>query len=142
MKKWRSLVVGLISLALLVVAAGFWIRSRADLQIGERLAKNNCNVCHDLTRAKKNEKGPYLWGIVNRPAGSVDFPYSGPFLNHIHANPVVWSEDNLERFLANPGLFIPQIRMAQHTVEHPFAFDGMDSAANRRDLVAWLKTLR
>ncbi|HIJ83223.1 MAG TPA: c-type cytochrome [Magnetococcales bacterium] len=142
MKKWRHIVTGLISLALLAMVAGLWIRMRADTQIGERLAKNNCDVCHDMTRSKKTEKGPYLWGIVGRPAGSVDYPYSGPFLNRIQETPLVWTEENLERFITNPTLFIPQVQMAQHTVEHPLAFEGMDSSANRRDLVAWLKTLR
>jgi len=141
-KKWRILVVGLIVLASLAMVVGLWIRMRSDLRVGELLARNNCDVCHDLTRAKKNEKGPYLWGIVNRPAGSVEFPYSGPFLNRIRERPVVWTEENLERFITNPALFIPQIQMAQHTIEHPYAFEGMDSSANRRDLIAWLKTLQ
>lgn len=141
-KKWHGIVMGLVGMALFVMIAGLWVRLRADVGIGERLAKNSCSVCHDLTNAKKNKRGPYLWGIVNRPAGSVDFLYSGPFLSRIRDNPVVWTEENLERFITHPALFIPQIQMAEHTTEHPFAFDGMDSSVNRRDLIAWLKTLR
>ncbi|MBF0111027.1 MAG: hypothetical protein HQL76_17825 [Magnetococcales bacterium] len=142
MKKWRGLVMGLVGLASVALVAGMWLRMRPDIAVGERLARNNCDVCHDLTNARKTEKGPYLWGIVGRKAGAVDFPYSGPFLNRIRDNPVIWDEDNLERFITNPALFIPQVQMAEHTLEHPYAFEGMDSSANRRDLISWLKTLR
>ncbi|HAT49760.1 MAG: hypothetical protein HQL07_14835 [Nitrospirae bacterium] len=141
MNKWRGVVVGLVILASIALVAGFWVRMQPDVHIGELLAKNNCDVCHDLTHAKKTEKGPYLWGIVNRPAGTVDFPYSGPFMDRIRENPLVWTEENLERFVTNPVAIIPQIQMAQHTSEHPLAFEGMESPTNRRDLIAWLKTL-
>ena len=134
---WGSLVVGL---ALLV--AGVGMRVWPDVSMGKRLAENNCGVCHDLTVAKNNAKGPFLWGVVDRPAGAVDFPFSAAFLDVAHNKPFFWNEANLKKFITDPSIFIPSTRMAQRDKNHPLAFEGIESAANRRDVIAYLSTLK
>ncbi|MBF0126245.1 MAG: c-type cytochrome [Magnetococcales bacterium] len=135
--------LSLIMLLLLILLAGMaYKRSLGDTEMGKLLAENNCGVCHDLTSAQKRDKGPYLWEIHNRPAGVVDFPFSPAFRKLVEETPFVWDDAQLDRWLTNPASFIPQTRMAQHSKEHPISFDGIKSAGNRKDLIAYLKTLR
>ena len=134
---WGTLVV-----AMGLLVSGIWMRVLPDAEMGKRLTANNCGVCHDLTSAQHNEKGPFLWGVVDRPAGAVDFPFSAAFLDRVMAAPFFWNEANLERFITDPTAFIPMTRMAQRDKSHPLAFEGIDSAANRRDVIAYLSTLK
>ncbi|MEO5348484.1 MAG: c-type cytochrome [Magnetococcus sp. YQC-3] len=133
---------GALALAGGVLLFGVWTRAKADVETGRRLAENNCGVCHDMTAAQQNKKGPFLWGVVNRPAGVVDFAYSAAFLSVSREKPFVWDVDHLGRFISDPAAFIPMTRMAQRVAGHPLAFEGMESAANRRDLIAYLGTLK
>ncbi|MBF0182859.1 MAG: c-type cytochrome [Magnetococcales bacterium] len=139
----RILLWGILLLAALAFAVGVWKRMWPDVEMGRRLAENNCGVCHDLNDAHRNRKGPFLWAVVDRPAGAIaDFTYSAAFLASVKAKPFVWDEANLERFITDPSSFIPMTRMAQRDAGHPLAFEGIDSAANRRDVIAYLKTLK
>ncbi|MBF0124658.1 MAG: c-type cytochrome [Magnetococcales bacterium] len=125
----------------MVVAAFYW-RQHGDVATGRLLAQNNCGVCHDLTANKANERGPYLWGIVGRPAGSaVGFHYSDAFIQRTQASDIHWTEANLERLLDDPGHFMPNIAMTQRKSQHALAFEGIALRDNRRDLIAFLKTL-
>ncbi|MBF0428516.1 MAG: c-type cytochrome [Magnetococcales bacterium] len=118
------------------------MRFLGDADVGKLLAENNCGVCHDMTARQKHGKGPYLWEIYNRPAGVVDFPFSPGFKKLTTETPFLWDEDHLDRWLIDPVAFIPQNKMVQHTKDHPLSFDGIKSAANRKDLIVYLKTLR
>lgn len=140
---WGRMVMwGTLALAAAALLFGVWVRARPDVEMGKRLAENNCGICHDLTHAQRNEKGPFLWGVVNRPAGVVDFAYSAAFLAIAREKPFVWDEANLGQFIANPALFIPMTRMTQRDSNHPLAFEGIESPANRRDVIAYLSTLK
>lgn len=132
-----------IMILLMISLAGMgYQRWRGDADMGKLLAENNCGVCHDMTARQKHGKGPYLWEIYQRPAGAVDYPFSAAFKQLTHDTPFVWDDEHLERWLTNPAAYIPQTKMAQHSKDHPISFDGITSAGNRRDLIAYLKTLR
>ncbi len=136
-------ILSLIMIILLLLLAGVgYQRFLGNPEIGRLLAENNCGVCHDLTATQKHRQGPYLWTIFNRPAGAVDFPFSHAFLSLIERSPFLWDEEHLDRWLTNPMAFIPQTKMAQHNKQHPISFDGIKSASNRKDLIAYLKTLQ
>ncbi|MBF0417220.1 MAG: c-type cytochrome [Magnetococcales bacterium] len=136
-------VLTLIMAILVLLLAGIgYKRFMGDAVVGKRLAENNCGVCHDMTSTRKNGKGPYLWEVYGRPAGVVDFHFSAAFHNLAVEKPFLWDEANLERWLINPVAFIPQTNMAKQTKDHPVSFDGIQSAENRRDLTAYLKSLR
>ena len=140
---WRRVIVwGTLVLGLVLLVTGVWVRAWPDVEMGKRLTENNCGVCHDLTVAQQNEKGPFLWGVVDRPAGVVDFPFSAAFLDVARKKPFFWDDTNLERFITDPSAFIPLTRMAQRDESHPLAFEGIDSSANRRDVIAYLGTLK
>lgn len=135
-------VLSLIMAVLLLLLAGIgYKRFSGDVEVGKRLAENNCGVCHDMTSARKNGKGPYLWEVYGRPAGVVDYPFSVAFRKLAEEKPFLWDNANLERWLINPVAFIPQTNMAKQTKDHPVSFDGIQSAENRRDLIAYLKSL-
>ncbi|MBF0295275.1 MAG: c-type cytochrome [Magnetococcales bacterium] len=135
-------VLSLIMVALLALLGGMALkRWQGDPDMGKRLAENNCGVCHDMTANRKHDKGPYLWEIVNRPAGVVDYPFSQAFRKLAEEAPFLWDEAHLDRWLTDPATFIPRTRMTQQTKEHPLSFDGIKSEGNRKDLIAYLKTL-
>ncbi|MBF0341009.1 MAG: c-type cytochrome [Magnetococcales bacterium] len=136
-------VLTLIMVVLLVLLAGIGFkRFQGDVQVGKLLAENNCGVCHDMTPNRKHGKGPYLWEVYNRPAGVVDFSFSPAFRKLAEETPFLWDDDHLERWLINPVAFIPNTKMAQHSKDHPVSFDGIQSSGNRKDLIAYLKSLR
>ncbi|MEO5340842.1 MAG: c-type cytochrome [Magnetococcus sp. MYC-9] len=138
----RWLLWGVLILAGAALLFGVWARIWPDVEMGHRLAENNCAICHDLSANRQHRKGPFLWGIVQRPAGSVGFAYSAAFLAIARESPFVWDEAHLDRFITDPGRFIPMTRMSQRDAGHPLAFEGIVSAANRRDLIAYLSTLK
>ena len=142
MKKYIPLVV--LVLALLVASGGWWMY-RSNVAGGAVFAAEKCGDCHDLTVEKTNEKGPYLWGIVNRRAASIpDFEYSAAFREFAGSREFSWTEANLDLFITDPGQLIPGTRMAdQHGgPTHVKAFEGIKELEKRRMLITYLRTLK
>jgi cytochrome c len=99
-----------------------------DAALG-REAYAACAACHELAAAS-TPAGPSLLGIAGRRAGSLpDFRYSRAMAN----SGVVWTAETLDAYLADPPNAMPGNRMA---------FAGIQDAALRRSLVAYLLTLR
>lgn len=140
MHKMMVAMLGVIAVVLL--GAGAMQMLGTDPGAGELLAINNCSSCHDLTAKKEHRRGPYMWGIVGRPAGSLDFGYSDSFLEHVKDNRFVWDEERLEAFITNPDAFMAGTRMAKKPSKHSQPFTGIADRANRRNLIAYLKTLK
>ena len=87
----------------------------------------DCAACHKL-EAGVNEVGPSLHGVFGRKAGEiVDFRYS-PAMKR---SGIVWTAETLDAYLADPQSLVPGNRM-------PYA--GMENAADRADLIAYLLT--
>lgn len=85
-----------------------------------------CMTCHAVQEGRNNV-GPSLYQIVGRESGSVPgFKYSQANLN----SNVVWTEDNLFEYLANPQAYIPGTIMA---------FPGLRNPQDRADLIEYLK---
>lgn len=85
-----------------------------------------CQACHVLQDGV-NRVGPSLYNIVGRTSGSVPgFRYSTANQN----SNIVWTEENLFRYLRAPREMIPGTTMA---------FAGIPDAQKRADLVAFLK---
>lgn len=90
----------------------------------------SCVVCHSLSRNEPMRAAPTLVGIVGAPkARSQWFAYSLA----LRKKGGVWSEDDLDKFLANPGGFIPGTSKVLPPIK---------DAKQRRDLIAYLKTLQ
>lgn len=96
----------------------------ADAVRGEALYKR-CVACHSIER---NRTGPKHACLIGRPAGSVEgYAYSKALV----ASGLVWDEATLDRFLAAPREAVPGTKMT---------YAGVKDAAERADLIAYLKT--
>jgi cytochrome c len=97
---------------------------------GEKTFKRVCSVCHIAAKDGPKRPGPPLFGVVGRKSGSAEgFRYSEANKN---AN-IVWSEETLDPYLADPKKVVPGTTMA---------FAGVKKLEERADLIAYLATLK
>jgi cytochrome c len=97
----------------------------ADLARGELLSLA-CAACHTFGAGQKAMIGPNLHAIFGRPAAAIaDFDYSPA----LRSSTLVWTPKALEAWLADPARFVEGTTMT---------FTGYRSAADRRDLIAYL----
>ena len=108
----------------------FTMSARAqDAAAGDKVFKSQCTICHSA-QAGKNMIGPSLFGIAGRAAGSVaGFNYSDGNKN----SGLTWDQATLDRFLTSPRATVPGTKMA---------YAGVKNDQQRRDLIAYLATLR
>jgi cytochrome c oxidase assembly protein Cox11 len=92
---------------------------------GKQLFSERCTACHALDADKA---GPRLGGVVGRKAGTVPGYHYSPALKSAG---LVWSGDNLDRWLADPKKFVPGARMPVRVLDVP----------SRHDLIAYLQTV-
>lgn len=89
-----------------------------------------CAICHNVEKDGGNGVGPNLFGIAGRKAAMVDgFNYSGP----MKASGIVWTDDNLAKWIAGPQKMMPGTKMA---------FAGVTSKGQIGDVIAYLHTLK
>jgi len=87
-----------------------------------------CSVCHAVTA--ENKTGPGLLRIIGRKAGTgPGFRYSRAMK---HAK-IVWDANTLDAYLADPQGTVPGNVMP---------FPGLPNDQQRKDLVAYLQTLK
>lgn len=99
----------------------------ADAVKGRRLFAR-CMACHTVQEGR-NLSGPSLYGIVGRPAGSVEgFRYSDANKD----SGIVWTEEALSAFMEDPQSFMPGTRMI---------YPGLPSEQDRNDIIAYLKSV-
>jgi cytochrome c len=101
-----------------------------DAAAGEKVFKK-CMACHAVGEGAANKVGPELNGIVGRTAGTVEgFSYSQG-MKDAGASGLVWTEENLSKYLENPKGTIPGNKMA---------FAGLKKEDERANVIAFLKT--
>jgi cytochrome c len=92
-----------------------------------------CAICHQVGPGAQTVVGPELNAIVGRKAASVaGYAYS-PGLKKLGDEGYVWSEENLDKWIADPKAMIPDSPMS-------LAFQGIPDAGERADIIAYLKT--
>ncbi|MBR3371062.1 MAG: c-type cytochrome [Rhodobacteraceae bacterium] len=90
-----------------------------------------CRSCHQVGDGARNSVGPVLNGILGRVAGRVEgFRYS-PALTGAGDAGLIWTEDTVSDFIADPRGYLPRNRMS---------YAGLRDADERRALVAYLST--
>jgi len=100
-----------------------------DAENGKDLFKV-CRPCHQVGPGARNGIGPTLNGVVGTKAGTIaGFTYSEAN-KEAGTKGLVWTEDNLFKYLANPATFMPGNKMT---------YAGMKDETDRRDLIAYLK---
>jgi cytochrome c len=112
------------------LAAASWPTGRSP-DTGER-AFQKCYSCHALEPGRNDLEGPTLHGIVGRPVGAEpDFEYSPALKLFAERNPL-WTEELLDRLIAEPEGLLPGTTMA---------FAGIRDPAERAALVDYLRRL-
>jgi len=123
-----------VSMAVAAAAAfpGTVFAQSGDPAAGQRVF-NQCRACHTPEQGGRNGVGPNLWGIVGRPAASIEgFRYSAN-MRELAAAGHVWTEENLRAYIANPKAVVPRGSMS---------FAGLRNETQLNDLIAYLNTLK
>jgi cytochrome c len=96
---------------------------------GKLAYNNNCRTCHSMD-AGDHRLGPSLHGVVGREAGSIE---GYPFSSSMERATFVWDEDKLDKFIESPDQVLTGHKMKP--------YGGMDDAGERKQIIAFLKTL-
>jgi cytochrome c len=121
-----SLAISLafLSLALLArapVAGAF----QADPDAGGDVFDTYCSDCHSVSAKGTNRKGPTLYRVMGRRAGTVPgFAYS----QGMRASGIIWNPATLNAYLANPRGMIRDGKMTK----------GLPKPADRANVIAFL----
>lgn len=116
-KEWLLIFLA-IAMSDLPAAAG-------DAALGQKVF-NKCKACHDVAEPK-NKVGPSLKGLFGRSAGSLEgFAYSEAMKN----SGIVWSEDTLKTYLADPKATVPGTKMS---------FTGLKKEEEIENIVEYLE---
>jgi len=93
-----------------------------------------CGICHQVGPGAKTLVGPELNGIVGRKAASIaDYGMYSAGMKKLGDSGWVWTEENIDKWIADPKAMIPDSSMA-------LAFQGIPDAGQRADVIAYLKT--
>jgi cytochrome c2 len=124
MQMTRRLQV-VLGAALLTLAGSSVSAQEGDPAAGAKVF-NKCRACH-VVDEDKNRVGPYLHGLIGRPAGTAEgFKYSDAMKN----SGIVWSEETIAEYIADPKAYVPGNRMA---------FPGLKKQEDIKNLIAYLK---
>ncbi|WP_254457988.1 c-type cytochrome [Xanthomonas sacchari] len=121
----RRLLAGLLPLAAALASSAH----AAGGTPGASVFASECAECHSAAPAK-NKKGPTLFGVVGRRAGSVsDYNYS----DAMKQSQWTWSDDKLRSYLSQPASkALPGSKMK---------YDGLDDTKQLQDLITYLHSL-
>lgn len=105
--------------------------ARGDAENGRVLFNTSaCVTCHGVTRDDTMKVGPSLFGVVGRKAGTS--PSMLGASENLKKYGVIWNNETLDEFLANPNAKVPGTPMV-----------GMLADPQQRaDVIAYLSTLK
>jgi cytochrome c len=95
-----------------------------DAAAGQRVF-NQCRACHTINDGGRNGVGPNLHGVWGRPAASIEgFRYSAN-MQEVATGGLVWTEENLRKYLANPKDLVPRGSMSYPGVRNPEQLENL-----------------
>lgn len=97
----------------------------ADPAKGKRVF-NKCKACHSLKPGKR-KIGPSLFGVFGRTSGTAK---GFKFSSKMKKAAIVWDEKTIDQFVTKPRKMVKGTKMA---------FSGIKKAADRANLIAYLK---
>jgi cytochrome c len=125
----RRLTGCALAVLALLGALGPMLAWAGDAASGERLFRTQCASCHS-TEPGRNMIGPSLAGVYGRAYGTAPgFRYSAAS----RGAAVVWDEESLDKYIANPRSVLPQAAMA---------YPGLRNAGQRADILAYLQQVK
>ena len=96
-----------------------------DITNGEKQFKK-CKACHSIKQGGGNKIGPALWGVLERPAGSLpDYKYS----KAMAAYEKKWSVEEMNGFLLKPKDWIKGTKMS---------YAGLKKAEDRAAVILYM----
>ena len=127
----RNVLPIALGAALLIAVSGSALAAE-DAAKGAELFKATCGICHQIGPGAKTLVGPELNGVVGRRAASTNYPMYSDIMKTLGDFGVVWTEMNIDRWIANPKAVLPGAYMTM--------FPGVPDANDRADIIAYLKT--
>ena len=115
-----------LALAAATLAAG-GAHAQGDAAKGKAVFDAVCSGCHAISGP--SFAAPPLGGVVGRAAGTAP-AYSG-YTKALKSSGITWTDATLDAFLADPGKLVAGTAMPIN----------VPSAADRADVIAYLKTL-
>lgn len=115
-----------IVLASILILSPVVVEAAGDPVLGKRQFAL-CAACHTVEKGGPNKIGPNLNGIIGKKAGvnRPDYPYSNAMKNA----PIVWTADELEKFLVNPREYVKGSKKT---------FAGVPNADLRANIIAYM----
>jgi len=99
----------------------------ADLAKGEKLFMRKCSSCHDNEKQGGHGKGPHLWNVMGRKAGTIaGFEFSDAMRGSGHT----WTYATLDYYLTRTDRAVPGLAME---------FRGLRRVKDRAALIAFLR---
>lgn len=125
--RMSAVLAASLALSALATVTSPAMADKPSAQRGKELFQDQCGLCHTVATGRGSTQAPALNGVVGRQAGSAPgFTYS----NGMKSKRVLWTKENLDRFLADPPGLIPGTRMPVNVAD----------AKDRDDLIAFLAT--
>lgn len=129
MRKMTLSIAAVAGLAGLAVALPVTAAPAGDAAAGKKVFMR-CAACHTVDASAAPKMGPTLAGVMNRKAATVK---GGKFSPAMKKSGIVWNDKTLDTWLAKPVAMVPGTSMA---------FAGLSNEQQRRDLIAYLKTIK
>ena len=124
----KSMCYVAVMLALFAVSIARPALADCDPVPGKKLFRP-CLACHTAAADSGHLSGPNLYGLIGRRLGGAEgYVYSEPFL----ATELVWDEETLAAYLADPQGFLPGSRMM---------FSGVSERADSDAIACYVRTL-
>jgi cytochrome c2 len=117
-----SIFFTLVLTAGVLVSAPLSALADPDLAKGEAIFQERCAICHP---ADGVGQAPTLTGVVGRKAGAVP---GYPYTDALKASGLIWTPQNLSKFLAGPTDMVPGTSMPMTVPDE----------SERADLIAYL----
>ena len=127
---FSSLRIALVSIMFMFsLALSSPAQAAGDVAKGKKAFKK-CSACHTPEQGGKNKIGPNIWGIFGKKAAQrEDFKYSKAL---IEAN-LTWDEATLDQWIKKPKDLVKGTKMV---------YPGLRKESQRKDLIAYIKTLQ
>lgn len=120
----------ILAASLALAALSSTAHAAGDARRGADTFAEECGDCHSATPGK-NKKGPALFGVLGRKAGSVaDFP---GYSEAMKLSGITWAAERIDAYITKPRQVVPGGKMK---------YDGLNEAAARADVIAYLASLK